>query len=177
MNVTITPQVKSFRMIFSGMKGHPELGTVAKVRQIRTRGRGLCAGLVLLFALLLLAGCSQAGNETTNTGGARVMDKPVEFDMENTIAVLNDVLVDEDVTEESPVIWHMRDLGIRGATQARLIEEPGRVTLLEVVTEDGRKYEFDVAKGFSPFYHVNAVRDMQTGEFIWDVSTYHGAPS
>ena len=104
------------------------------------------------------------------------MDKPVDFDMENTIDVLNNALVAEDVTEENLVILRMRELGIRGATQARLIDEPGRVTLLEVVSEDGRTYQFGISKGFLPFYSVILVIDMQTGELIGGELLYHEGP-
>jgi len=101
-------------------------------------------------------------NTTTETS--------IDFNLENTIRVLNDALIDADVTAESVIVVVLQEVGIQGAVQATLIDELGRVLTLEIVSEDEKKYQLVVARRvFSDITHyvVHAIQDMQTGEYIF----------
>ena len=139
--------------------------------------------LLLLASIMLIISCKQPvyDNEQvietdepkTENGGNIDMEnrREYDFDLEKTIEVLQQALPDEEVTEEDSIIIDiMRLVGIRGATQARLIGEPGRERILEVVCEDNRTYEIKVVRRVYSdeiYYSVDAVKDMQTGEYIY----------
>jgi len=101
-------------------------------------------------------------NTTTETS--------IDFNLETTIRVLSDALVDADITAESIIVVILQEVGIQGAVQATLIDEPGRVLTLEIVSEDEKTYQLIVARRvFSDitYYIVHAIQDMQTGEYIF----------
>jgi len=125
--------------------------------------------ILLLTSIMLIISCKQ----TVKDGEIR---RDYDFNLSKTIRVLQRALKDENVTEESDVIDVMYLVGIRGATKARLVDEPERELFLEIVCEDNKTYEFSVDRSFYDsgdetgyFYFVEAVQDMQTGEYIYAI--------
>ena len=110
------------------------------------------------------------GHEMNLREDNTAMEKSIDFNLENTIQVLNEALVDAEVTAESGIVEILQEAGVRGAVQAELIDEPGRVLVLEIVSEDEKTYELVVARRvFSDitYYAVHAIQDMQSGEYIF----------
>jgi len=133
--------------------------------------------LLLLTSIMLIISCKQT------VGNTQVVDTPepekeqgerdieikreYDFDLEKTMEVLQQVLPD---TELSNVIYALQYARVRGATQARLIEEPHKTLILEVVCEDNRTYKLNsyiISYGGTAHFRVTAVRDMQTGEYFY----------
>ena len=140
--------------------------------------------LLLLTSIMLVISCKQTVEESIDREIRRLYD----YDLEKTIEVLQEALPDARVTKESGVILALHYAGIRGATQARLIDEEvinadGRQLQckIEIVCEDNRTYElwgarmFDTDRPDRTFYRVDSVKDMQTGKFIY--STFGNSPS
>ena len=136
--------------------------------------------LLLVFSVLF-AGCDQNSNSNAepspeteyeiNAGEDNaIMEKSIDFDLENTIRVLKDALVDAEVTAESGIIEILQEVGIRGVVQAQLIDEPGRRLMVEIVSEDENTYRLSVVRRVfsdTTYYTVRAIRDMQSGELIY----------
>ena len=68
--------------------------------------------------------------------------EPVEFDVAATIEVLQPLLEEEILTEESNIIQIMQREGVRGAVRANWINEPYPRSHLEIESEDGIVYRF-----------------------------------
>jgi len=136
--------------------------------------------LLLLFSILL-TGCNpnnsdnaepnqKYGYEINSREDNVAMEKSINFNLENTIKTLEDALVGAEITADSIIIVALQEAGIQGVVQAELIDEPGRVLALEIVSEDAKTYQLIIARRvFSDitYYTVHAIQDMQTGEYIF----------
>jgi len=106
---------------------------------------------------------------TDNEGG----DEMVDFNFENTVRVLEEVL-DHPVTEGGFVVGAIRDAGIRGAIHAEWTEppEPPRSVIPSFIieSEDNRVYRvFGHFSHMSGRFMVDSIRDMKTGETIFGI--------
>ena len=93
-------------------------------------------------------------------------DEQVYFDIETTIAVLQSVLEEETLTEESRIIRRMKNWGVPGAVRADWIDRPdGRMQRyrLEVESEDGTIYHFQL------FYRTDA---NGTTYYVWSIKNF-----
>ena len=117
-------------------------------------------------------GTSPVGNEDESIDQA-FDSVQIQFNEEVTATVIQSALNEEfPCDEESAVLSTMRRAGVRGAVSAKLIDEPHRWPLLEVLSEDGKTYLFHLAKrtaSDAKYYSVYAIEDMETGEFIYEV--------
>lgn len=121
--------------------------------------------LVVIIALLL-TGCIQKNEELSNEEGTQVQESSqLNFDTNTTIEILNSVISTESIDWNS-ILEIMRFERIRGVARADIIEEEGRILVIEAESEDGVVYLIDVTRIDENRYVIRGIREQQTGRFI-----------
>ena len=113
--------------------------------------------------LMLEADCYRENSDIIYEREGLQTDEQVCFDIETTIAVLQSVLEEEILTEESRIIRRMKNWGVPGAVRADWIDSPaGRIQRyrLEIESEDGTIYHFQL------FYRTDA---NGTTYYVWSI--------
>jgi len=120
--------------------------------------RKICILLFILVPVCVLIGCEQ-GTETTDSaisnGGNVDMNDQLDFDRENSINQIREVLETAEETAESwqiEIIVNVLEMvGVRGVVRAEFIEQPSgnlpAVPILEIESEDNRIYFIHLSGG------------------------------
>jgi len=110
----------------------------------------------MLAPLCVLMGCER-GTEITdsvisNGEGSVEMNNQLDFDRENSITQIREVLETAESWEIEIIVNVLESVGVRGVIRAEFVEQPSgslpTVPVLEVESEDNRIYYIHLSGGY-----------------------------
>ena len=125
--------------------------------------------ILCIFVLsIMCVGCNK--NQEINTAETEMDDMNSEFNYEQTQRVIEKAFEEAEIEYEKirieGILSIFGQVGITEVESADVIQQERFPVALKIVCEDSREYEVGLKKNLS----VEAVKDLQTSEYIYAVS-------
>ena len=131
--------------------------------------RKICALLLILTSICVLAGCKQESKTTDSIISKSEIsadtNNQVDFDRENSLNQIREALETAEPWEIEIIVNILEEVGVRGVIRAEFVEQPygnlPAVPVLEIESEDNRIYYIHMSGGRS--HSIMTITDPEAG--------------